>query len=174
MRGLGMGILSALAWMTAAATAEAGDYSGDTLVRIQGAVVVPDSSASVSSPGGHLAGYSAEVSTEAIPSLTITHFFTKNVAAELFCCFARFNVEGKGQINGADLGDFWAFPPILTLQYHFDPMGGFKPYVGAGVQYIHYFGGTRSPALGGKIDLDDSWASLFRAASTWKSATVGT
>ncbi|MFA5958865.1 OmpW family protein [Hyphomicrobium sp.] len=156
MRRIGIGALGALALVAVAAPADAGDYSGDTLVRVQGAVVVPDSSASVSAGGTHIPGADAEVSTEVIPSLTITHFFTKNVAAELFCCFAKFNAEGKGAINGADLGDFWAFPPILTLQYHFDPIAGFKPYVGAGVQYIHYFDGGNSD-LGGKIHLDDSW-----------------
>ena len=56
-----------------------------------------------------------------------------------------------------DLGSFWAFPPILTLQYHFDPISGFKPYVGAGVQYIHYFDGGHSDLGGAKISLDDSW-----------------
>jgi outer membrane protein len=149
-------MLLLLVSVSLAAPAHAGDYSGDTLLRIQGAVVVPDSGASVSASGTHIPGADAKVSTEAIPTLTITHFFTKNIAAELFCCFAKLNAEGKGAIRNTDLGDFWAFPPILTLQYHFDPIAGFKPYVGAGVQYIHYFDGSRSD-LGGKIDLDDSW-----------------
>jgi outer membrane protein len=155
MRRIGLGALLVLS--LGAATASAGNYSGDTLVRIEGTVVVPDSSAKVYSNGSYVPGASAEVSTEAIPSLTITHFFTKNIAAELFCCFAKFNAEGKGALKGADLGDFWAFPPIVTLQYHFDPIGVFKPYVGVGFQYIHYFDGSRSPATGGRIDLDDSW-----------------
>jgi len=140
------------------APAAADDYAGDTLVRIQGTVVMPDSSAKVQSPPGTpIPGASADVSTEVIPTLTITHFFTKNVAAELFCCFGKFNAEGKGTaINGADLGDFWVFPPIVTLQYHFDPVAGFKPYVGAGVQYIHFFDGGMSD-LGARIKLDDAW-----------------
>ena len=136
----------------AATSASAGDYSGDTLVRVQGTLVAPDSSADVNVPGAD-----ARVSTEWIPTLTLTHFFTKNVAAELFCCFARFNAEGRGTLDGKDLGSFWAFPPILTLQYHFDPISGFKPYVGAGVQYIHYFDGGHSDLGGAKISLDDSW-----------------
>jgi outer membrane protein len=133
--------------------ANAGDYSGDTLVRVQGTLVAPDSSADVAG----LPGASAHVSTEWIPTLTLTHFFTKNVAAELFCCFARFDAKGEGQLKNTDLGSFWTFPPIVTLQYHFDPINGFKPYVGAGVQYIHYFDGGRSDVGDARIKLDDSW-----------------
>ncbi len=145
MQKMGMAALAALgAWLGIAAPATAGDYTGDTLVRVQGTVVIPDSSAKVYSGGALQAGWDADVSTEVIPTLTITHFFTKNVAAELFCCFGRFNAKGRGGIDGLDLGSFWVFPPILTLQYHFDPIGGFKPYVGAGVQYIHFFDGGQS------------------------------
>ncbi|MFT3730350.1 MAG: OmpW family outer membrane protein [Hyphomicrobium sp.] len=156
MRLAALATLWALALVPATAPAYAGDYSGDTLIRLQGTAVVPDSSAKVYSSGTRVPGYDAEVSTEAIPTLTITHFFTKNIAAELFCCFANFDATGKKDINGLDLGNFWAFPPILTLQYHFDTVGGFKPYVGAGVQYIHYFAGSHSD-LGPRISLDDSW-----------------
>ena len=85
------------AWLGIAAPATAGNYDGDTLVRVQGTVVIPDSSADVK--GSPIPGASADVSTEVIPTLTITHFFTKNVAAELFCCFGRFNVEGRGTVD---------------------------------------------------------------------------
>ena len=67
------------AWLGIAAPATAGNYDGDTLVRVQGTVVIPDSSADVKG----LPGASAEVSTEVIPTLTITHFFTSRPS-----CFA--------------------------------------------------------------------------------------
>lgn len=139
-----------------AAPAAAGDYDGNFLVRAGITVVNPDSSADVFGPAGRIAGADAEVSTEVIPSLTLTYFFNKNVAVELFCCFAQFDAEGKGAINNAKLGDFWVFPPALTLQYHFNPVNGFKPYVGAGLQYIAFFDEGRSSTLGGKIKLDDA------------------
>jgi outer membrane protein len=157
MRIVGIGVLLALGLSLGAASASAGDYSGDTLVRVQGTLVAPDSSADVSIGGVNVPGADAHVSTAWIPTLTLTHFFTKNVAAELFCCFAKFDAKGEGQLKNTDLGNFWAFPPIVTLQYHFDPISGFKPYVGAGVQYIHYFDGSNSDLGGVKIKLDDSW-----------------
>lgn len=138
-----------------AAPAAAGSESGNFMVRVQGTVVDPDSSADVFAVGAPLAGADAEVSTEVLPTLTLSYFFNKNVALELFCCFAKLEAEGKGSINGVDLGDFWVFPPALTLQYHFDQFGALKPYVGAGVQYLHFFSEGNSD-LGAKIDLDDA------------------
>ena len=145
--------------------ASAGNYQGDMLVRVQGTVVAPDSSADVfnaTGPGlNPLAD--ADVSTEVIPTLTLTYFLNKNIAAELFCCFAKFDAEGKGSINGVDLGDFWVFPPIVTLQYHFDEVGGFKPYVGAGVQYMAFFGEGSSALGGAKIQLDNAFGFALQA-----------
>jgi outer membrane protein len=36
---------------------------------------------------------------------------------------------------GANVGTFKALPPTLTLQYHFTDFNGYKPYVGAGLNY---------------------------------------
>jgi outer membrane protein len=153
-----LGSLTAVAAGLAAATlpAHAGSESGNFLVRVQGTVLDPDSSAKVSAGGSVVPGYDAEVDTEVLPTATLTYFFNKNLAVELFCCFAKLEAEGKGGINGTDLGDFWVFPPALTLQYHFDNFGIFKPYVGAGAQYIHFFSEGRSDLGGAKIDLDDA------------------
>lgn len=149
----------------AATPAAAGNYQGDFLVRLQGTVVAPDASATVFAPGGALAaGADADISTEVIPTLTLTYFLNKNIAAELFCCFAKFDVEGKGTLNGLDLGDTWVFPPIVTLQYHFDAMNGFKPYVGAGVQYIAFFNEGRSSSLGGATtNIDNAFGFALQA-----------
>lgn len=143
----------------------AGDRNGNFMVRIQGTVIDPDSSADVYSGGTLVPGYDAEVSTEIVPTATLTYFFNKNLAIELLCCFAKLEAEGKGLIKNADLGDFWIFPPALTLQYHFDQFHGFKPYVGAGVQYIHFFseGRGEGPVDGARIDLDDAFGFTLQA-----------
>ena len=159
-----LGSLAVIGSLVAATQPEAaGSESGNFMVRVQGTVVDPDSSAKVSSGGSVVAGYDAEVDTEVLPTLTLSYFLNKNVAVELFCCFAKLEAEGKGGIKGTDLGDFWVFPPALTLQYHFDNFGRFKPYVGAGVQYIHFFGEGRSDLGGAKIDLDDAFGFTLQA-----------
>jgi outer membrane protein len=141
--------------------AQAGDYMGNFMIRAGVSVINPDSSADVFTPGGALiAGADAEVSTEVVPTATISYFFTENIAAELLCCFAKHEVDGvSGIIAGANLGDTWIFPPAVTLQYHFTSFERFKPYVGVGAQYIAFFDegpSTSGPLAGASLSIDDS------------------
>jgi outer membrane protein len=45
-----------------------------------------------------------------------------------------------GTDTGVDLGDVWVLPPHINVQYHFNPEGTFRPYAGAGLGYIIYYG----------------------------------
>jgi outer membrane protein len=141
--------------------AAAGDYNGDFLVRLQGTIVAPDASADVSFGGVPIPGSDADVSTEVIPALTLTYFINKNLAVELFCCFAKHQADAEGSIGGlGEVAETWIFPPALTLQYHFDLMGGFKPYFGAGVQYIYFF--NEKSNYGG-VEIDDALGFTLQA-----------
>lgn len=147
----------------AARPAAAGDYNGDFMVRLGASVVHPDESVSAYAGGALIPGASADISTQVIPSATLTYFLNKNIALELFCCFTKHSVEGRGTaVNGLDLGDAWLFPPAVTVQYHFDSFGQFKPYVGAGVQYIAFFNEGNSD-LGGKLSVDNAFGFTLQA-----------
>jgi outer membrane protein len=125
---------------------------------VLGTVVAPDSNAKISAGGAPIAG-DAEASTEVIPAATLSYFLTKNVAVELFCCFSKHEVDGKGALAGlGEVADTWVFPPAVTLQYHFDGLGAFKPYVGAGFQYIYaFYEGVGDNALGATgVKVDDA------------------
>ena len=139
--------------------AQAGDYSGDFLVRVQGTYLnFNDESTNLT--GGAIPG-GLELDDEFIPTLTLTYFLNKNLAVELFCCFASLEANSSALGNVAD---FWVFPPALTLQYHFDSMGGFKPYVGAGVQYILPFDEEGVGALNGvDVEVDDALGFTLQA-----------
>ena len=165
VKHLSMAICSALVMAGAVVSpVEAGDYNGNFMARIGATVVHPDAEARVFLGGAPLPGADADVSTEVVPSLTLTYFFNKNLAVELFCCFAKHDVDGEGLLRGADLGDTWIFPPSLNLQYHFDGMGSIKPYLGAGVQYIAFFSEGRSPTLGGaQLSIDDAFGFSLQA-----------
>jgi len=165
-RLLGIAVLAASAMVAVAAPASAGSNTGNVMVRVLGTVVDPDTEAKVSAGGAVLPGASADVSTEVIPALTLSYFINQNIAVELFCCFAQHQVDGRGTIaNLGEIADTWIFPPALTLQYHFDNMGAFKPYVGAGVQYIYFFDeGTGRNALGAtSVDIDDAFGFTLQA-----------
>jgi outer membrane protein len=153
----GVAVAGSLA--TAALPAQAGDYSGDFLVRVQGTYLnFNDESTNLT--GGAVPG-GLELDDEFIPTLTLTYFLNKNLAVELFCCFANLDANLSGSGNVAE---FWVFPPALTLQYHFDSMGGFKPYVGAGIQYILPFDEEGVGALVGQnVEVDDALGFTLQA-----------
>jgi outer membrane protein len=158
--GLGAGVLCGTV------PAMAGDEQGNVMVRALVTVVEPDADATVRAGGAVIPGANADVSTEVIPALTLSYFLSQNLALELFCCFAKHEIDGKGAIAPfGEIADTWIFPPALTLQYHFTGMGGFEPYVGAGVQYINFFDtGTGANALGAtKVDIDAAWGFTLQA-----------
>lgn len=133
-----------------AGAAFAGDYNGNFMIRLQGTgVITQDNVKSLTAlPATDLKalGFDAKVSDEFIPTATLSYFLTRNVALELFCCFSKHQVDLKspgGALDGT-VADSWIFPPALTLQYHFDGLGAFKPYVGVGAQYIHFFNSKTS------------------------------
>jgi len=145
------GLAVAGAMATAAVPAQAGTYAGDMLVRVQGTYVNFNDEST-------LAGL--ELEDEFIPTLTLTYFLNKNLAVELFCCFANLDAE----LNGAKVAEFWVFPPALTLQYHFDSMNGIKPYVGAGIQYIAPFSEDGVGGLAGQnVQVDDALGLTLQA-----------
>jgi outer membrane protein len=153
-----------------AAPAAAGDSNGNfqAKVGVTGLWTDDDTQSLRTSAGGDLLAAGAHASTDdiVIPTLTLTYFFNRNVAVELFCCFGKTSVVGEGIISPAgEIAETWMFPPILTLQYHFDGFGALKPYVGAGVEWIHYFdekvGHNGLGATG--VKLDDSFGFALQA-----------
>lgn len=82
-----------------------------------------------------------DISTAFTPELDFTYFFNKNIAAELILGTAKHNVDvAIPELDAeVDLGHVWLLPPTLNLQYHFYA-DGFKPYVGAGVNYTIFYG----------------------------------
>ena len=67
-----------------------------------------------------------------IPEVDVSYFFNKNVAAELVLTVPQ---KQKVFAGATDIGTFTQLPPTLLLQYHFTDLGGYKPYVGAGINY---------------------------------------
>jgi outer membrane protein len=145
-----MGFAALALGMGFAGAATAGDYNGNFMVRLQGTqVFTQDSLKSLTSVSGapvsdlKAAGFDAEVSDQFIPAATLTYFFSRNLAVELFCCFSKHSIDLKAPPAFAGLSgkvaESWIFPPALTLQYHFDHFGPLKPYVGVGAQWIHFF-----------------------------------
>ena len=123
-----------------AGTASAEDNPWMIRGRVVG--VLPSESADLS-VGGAATGGSVDISDTYVPELDISYFFTKHIAAELILATTKHDVTATNvaAVAGADvkIGSVWVLPPTLTLQYHFDNGGKFKPYVGAGVNATLFY-----------------------------------
>lgn len=109
-----------------AAALPASALADDWMMRVRAVQIAPDVSSS-------LAGL--DVSDEWVPEVDFTYFLTKNLGMELILGTARHEVT----LNGTSLGKLNHLPPTLTLQYHFNPTGSVKPYVGAGINYTRFY-----------------------------------
>jgi len=65
------------------------------------------------------------------------------------------SVTAKGLAGNPKVYETWVLPPVLTLQYHFNPKGRVSPYVGAGVNYMMFYAG--SDKNGFNVNLDDGF-----------------
>ena len=100
-------------------------------------------------------GLNLSVNDKWLPEVDITYFFNKNIAAELILTVPQRHTLSAG---GTAIGSLKHLPPSLLVQYHFTDAPGFKPYVGAGVNYTR-FSSIRLPA-GVGIDRNSFGAAL--------------
>jgi outer membrane protein len=99
------------------------------------------------------------VNNKAFPEVDITYFITPNWATELVLTYPQ---EHDVRLAGAGkIGTVKHLPPTLSLQYHFTGLSGFRPYVGAGVNYTRF---SSVDILNGDGSLEtDSWGFAYGA-----------
>ncbi len=126
-------ILSILSAHGAMANAKS---TNDWIIRSRAVYVKSDGHSNVSTLGGHVSA-----STDQVPELDFTRFITPNIAAELILATTKHDIKLNGSILGDEtgLGSVNMLPPTLTLQYHINPEGTFRPYVGAGLNYTLFY-----------------------------------
>lgn len=133
-------------------------------------------------------GGDARTSDAFVPELDFSYFFTDNIAAELILATTKHSVEVKGSTSGdLDLGTVWALPPVLTLQYHFQPKSKFSPYIGAGVNYTITYNADKGRSVtdvsysdefgwalqaGFDYALSDKWAFNLDVKKVWVSTDI--
>ncbi len=148
------GILCAAALLGASATATAQD--GPWQIRVRAIDVVPDESSTVSI-GGEVGADSA-----IMPELDITYFWSEHFATELILATTKHNMSVSGtSLGDLSLGDVWVLPPTLTFQYHVNPGGQVRPYLGAGVNYTIFYGDD--PGDVGSIKYEDGFGFALQA-----------
>lgn len=138
--------------------------AGDILVRARGVYVVPNESATTSIGG------TVGISDDIVPELDFTYFISDNIGIELILATTKHSVTALNTALGASasLGTVMLLPPTLTMQYHFDSMGDFSPYVGAGVNYTFYYSENAPGGVINDIDYKDGFGIALQAGFDFK------
>lgn len=120
------------------------------VIRVRGVGVIPNGTGKVDQ-----LGLGVKASKSFIPELDLSYFFIKNIAVEAICCVSPHDVS----VNTlGKVAHTWLFPPTVMAQYHFTNFGAFKPYVGVGVNYTHFFDTKTTSALAGThMHINDSF-----------------
>ena len=86
------------------------------------------------------------------PTVNLAYFFTPNWSVDVLG-----GLPFKHQINfnGSRAGETKHLPPIVSLQYHFNPEGKLSPFIGVGVNYTKFL--SEKADNGAKVELSDSW-----------------
>lgn len=104
---------------------------------------------------------SADVNDSVVPTVGISYFFTDNVAVDLTLGTSHHTVKATGPGTNVKVHETWVLPPVVTLQYHFAPAAKVSPYVGAGVNYMIFYGDK--DLNGFKVKLKDGFGYALQA-----------
>lgn len=120
----------AIAALATLLTSSAFAAQGDILARFRVTNVNPETSVDKT-----LEALKVDVKDDTIPEVDFTYMLTNNVGVELILGTSKHTLTA----GGADIGSVKVLPPTVTAQYHFNPQGQFRPYVGAGVNYTRFY-----------------------------------
>jgi len=146
-----------------ASTAAVAYEQGDILVKGGVAKVSPDNR-TTSTTLGDDKGLSVDSDIQL--GLTLTYMYTDNIGVELLAATPfDHNINGAGPLTSAgNLGSTKHLPPTVTVNYY--PLASsskVQPYVGAGINYTHFFDTQSTTTLDNTlvgptdVHLKDSW-----------------
>lgn len=120
-------VASVILAVFASGAALAQDFqAGDLLVRAR--------AVNLDSANKDSTGLDLSVNNKTLPEVDFSYFVSPNLAAELVLTVPQKHTLSSG---GTAIGSLRHLPPTLTVQYHFHA-DGFKPYVGAGLNYTRF------------------------------------
>lgn len=158
--------------------------SGSAMAQTEGPWLVRARAVHLDSANKDNTGLGLSINNKTLAEIDISYFFTPNVAAELVLTVPQ-KQDVTSSVAGY-LGTLKHLPPSLLLQYHFTQFGGFKPYVGAGINYTRFssvsllngaadvqrnsFGGALQ--VGFDIPLNKQWSLNFDVKKLYLNADV--
>lgn len=160
LRGATTAFVASSVLFSAAAFAEQGDW----LVRVGASVVDPKSDNLTLGPGTTL-----RIDEDTRPTFDVTYMLRDQIGIELLASTVwDHGLFVKTATGTTGLGRVQHLPPTLSLQYHLNPEGRVRPYLGIGLNYTLIFnerpsalsvGNSFGPAaqLGLDIDVKNNW-----------------
>lgn len=128
-------MLGAAVGATPVLARDTGGVAGHYQIRLRGLGVLPDPKASILI-GGTSIGGTTDISNSFVPEIDGTYFFTDHIGVEVIAATTKHTVSNTvaGRVSSV-----WLLPPTVTAQWHFDPTGPLRPYVGAGINYTFFY-----------------------------------
>ncbi|OXE37275.1 MAG: hypothetical protein CGW95_02510 [Phenylobacterium zucineum] len=138
----GLALCGALA-ITGAASAQEfqGKHAGLFMLQTRITDVAPAAGDPINTAAGAATGLKAEVKSSIVPTVGLVYFLTDNIAGELILGTSKHDIKAVGGGTNLKVHDTWVLPPVVALQYHFAPAARVSPYVGAGLNYMLFYGG---------------------------------
>lgn len=159
-----VGVPAAFAQDTGASAPPAQDdgVAGHFQFRLRALGVLPEGNGNVTANGVGIGG-TTKVTDSVIPEIDGTYFITDHIGVELIAATTKHSVHRDDSAFGnVDVGSVWLLPPTLTVQYHFDPNGTIRPYVGGGVNYTYFYSPEHTGLLN-DVKYQSNWGGALQA-----------
>ncbi|VAW39879.1 Outer membrane protein W precursor [hydrothermal vent metagenome] len=163
-------ILASIVALMGVSTAPLAVEKGDWILHVRAININPNDDSSVLNVGGtDLPGTGVSVSSGNSLDLSLAYMLTDNFAIELLADLSSkhdvsvFGLPADLQVaDGTNVVETNVLPPTLFAQYHFNPKGKVRAYVGAGLNFTLFFNDdlttAAQTALGASnLDMDSSF-----------------
>lgn len=158
-------LLAGVAALALAGTAQAQDFKpkekGLVMLNVRATGVMTDADDPILTAAGAATGLNVDVKDDVMPTIGLSYFLTDNVAVEVIAGTTNHEVRAKGPGVDVTVHKTWVLPPVVSLQYHFNPAGKVSPYVGAGVNYMIFYSGEDENGF--DVELDDGFGLALQA-----------
>lgn len=114
--------------------------------------VSPDASGSIDTAAGAATGLNVDVKSDVMPTLGFTYFINDHVAVEAILGTTKHEISAVGPTGSTAVHETWVLPPVVALQYHFQPKARVSPYVGAGLNAMIFYSGKDKNGFAVKVD----------------------
>lgn len=163
-------LATALAVTAAAGTAQAqsaeawrAPQAGDWLINGRITQVAPTTDDGIFTAAGAASGLAVDVSSDVMPTLGFTYFFTDTIAVEAILGATQHEIRAQGGTTDVAVHETWVLPPVVTVQYRPQMDGRVSPYVGAGVNGMIFFDGEDKNGF--TVDLDNGLGLALQAGA---------